>query len=289
MSTTEQGIDSIAACETSLYQSVLATRDAHGLEDLAISFYDYETTIRWSYNGEGWFHAASTMKLAVLFAVMGEVNRGTFTLDAPLHVRNRFHSIVDDEPFMLETTGSSDVVASHVGRSMSIRELAHHMISTSSNLATNLLVELVGVDRIMETLQEFGVQGVRVLRGVQDERAFEEGRNNEVTADGLMSLLRLVAESRAWSVEASAEMLEILHAQQYRSGIPAGLPEEAKVAHKTGNISTVHHDAGIVFLEDREPYILVILTRFRPETGRGGAVADVSRDIHASLAGLRRG
>ena len=73
--------------------------------------------------------------------------------------------------------------------------------------------------------------------------------------------------------------------QQYRSGIPAGLPKAARVAHKTGNISTVHHDAGIVYLEGRKPYVLVILTQFGPEHGRGTAVADVSRDIFNTLAG----
>jgi beta-lactamase class A len=80
-------------------------------------------------------------------------------------------------------------------------------------------------------------------------------------------------------------MLEIMLDQQYRSGIPAGLPKAARVAHKTGNISTVHHDAGIVYLEDRKPYVLVILTQFEPEQGRGTAVADVSRDIFNTLAG----
>jgi beta-lactamase class A len=79
-------------------------------------------------------------------------------------------------------------------------------------------------------------------------------------------------------------MMSILLEQQFRSGIPAGLPKAARVAHKTGNISTVHHDAGIVFLEGRKPYVLVVLTQFPAETGRGTAVADVSRDIFATLS-----
>ena len=64
-------------------------------------------------------------------------------------------------------------------------------------------------------------------------------------------------------------MLDILHAQEFRSGIPAGLPDDARVAHKTGEISTVAHDAGIVYLTDREPYVVVILTRM--EAGRAAA------------------
>jgi len=167
-----------------------------------------------------------------------------------------------------------------------VRELAYWMITMSSNLATNLLVEVVGIDAIQQSLDELDIHGVRILRGVEDARAFEAGLNNEVTANGLLTLLRVIADCKAYSKNACDEMLQILLDQQYRGGIPAGLPKAARVAHKTGNISTVHHDAGIVFLEDRKPYVLVILTQFAAETGRGVAVADVSRDIFNTISGM---
>ena len=160
------------------------------------------------------------------------------------------------------------------------------MITKSSNLATNLLVDIVGIGTIQQALDELDVDGIRILRGVEDQAAFEAGLNNEVTANGLLKLLRLIAEGKAYSQRACEEMLNILLEQQYRSGIPAGLPKAARVAHKTGNISTVHHDAGIVYLDERKPYVLVILTQFPAETGRGTAVADVSRDIFNTLAGM---
>src|SRR5207237_8981723 len=128
------------------------------------------------------------------------------------------------------------------------------------------------------------IDGVRVLRGVEDQAAFQAGLNNEVTANGLLKLLRVVADNKAYSRKASEEMLSIMLEQQYRSGIPAGLPKAARVAHKTENIATLHHDAGIIFLEGREPYVLVVLTQFAAETGRGTAVAAVSRDIFHTLS-----
>src|SRR5437870_7896338 len=158
------------------------------------------------------------------------------------------------------------------------------MITKSTNLATNLLVEVVGVPTIQHALDELEIDGVRILRGVEDQAAFEAGLNNEVTANGLLKMLRLIADGRAYSKVACDEMLNIMLDQQYRSGIPAGLPKAARVAHKTGNISTVHHDAGIVYLEDRKPYVLVILTQFAAEHGRGTAVAEVSRDIFNTIA-----
>jgi beta-lactamase class A len=279
--------DSVGSAEASLYRSVLKVRKEHGLETLGISFYDAQTTIQWSYNADHYFHAASTMKLAVLLAVFRQIERGELTLDAPVHVRNRFTSIVNQEPFMLDLAEDADPdVYSHLGKTLTVRELAYWMITKSSNLATNLLVDVVGIATIQHALDEMEIDGVKVLRGVEDQAAFNAGLNNEVTANGLLKLLRLVAEGKAYSKQSSEEMLKIMLEQQYRSGIPAGLPKAARVAHKTGNISTVHHDAGIVFLEDRKPYVLVILTQFGAEIARGTAVAEVSRDIYNTLAGL---
>ncbi len=278
--------DSIAAAEVSLYRNVKKIKDDHHLVDLGISFYDAETTIQWSYNADRYFHAASTMKLAVLLGVFRQVARGDLQIDSPVHVRNRFTSIVNQEPFMLDLGRDADPdVYGHLGKTMTVRELAYWMIIKSSNLATNLLVDVVGIPTIQGALDELEVDGLRVLRGVEDSRAFEAGLNNEVTANGLLKLLRLIADGRAYSQKASDEMLEILLDQQFRSGIPAGLPKAARVAHKTGNISTVHHDAGIVYLDGRKPYVLVILTQFPAEQGRGTAVAEVSRDIFNTLAG----
>ena len=260
-----------------------ATTGERGFGDVYV--FDGETTIQWSYNGDQYFHAASTMKLAVLLGVMREVERGDLTLDAPVHIRNRFTSIVNQEPFMLDLARDADPdVYGHLGKTLSVRELAYWMITKSSNLATNLLVDIVGINNIQQALDELEIDGVKILRGVEDQAAYQAGLNNEVTANGLLKLLRIIANRKAYSPEASEEMLSILLEQQYRSGIPAGLPKAARVAHKTGNISTVHHDAGIIFLEGREPYVLVVLTQFAAETGRGTAVAEVSRDIFNTLS-----
>lgn len=254
--------------------------------NLGISFYDAETTIQWSYNADHYFHAASTMKLAVLLGVFRQIDRGELSLEAPVHIRNRFTSIVNQEPFMLDLGHDADPdVYGHLGRTLTVRELAYWMITKSSNLATNLLVDVVGIQTIQQALDELEIDGVKVLRGVEDQAAFDAGLNNEVTANGLLKLLRLIADGKAYSQQACDEMLKIMMEQQYRSGIPAGLPKAARVAHKTGNISTVHHDAGIVYLEGRKPYVLVILTQFAAETPRGTAVAEVSRDIFNTLAG----
>ena len=280
--------ESLAAVEHSLYENIQRLKQVHRLEKLGIAYYDSQTTLHWAYNADALFHAASTIKLAVLVAVYGQVSREELTVDAPVHVRNRFTSIVDGNPFMLDLVGADAEVARHLGRTMAVGDLAYEMITRSSNLATNLLIDVVGVPAIQRSLDELKIDGIVMLRGVGDTAAFEAGQNNLVTANGVLRLLRAISDGRAYSPEVCGQMLEILLDQRHKTGIPAGLPGEAQVAHKTGNISTVHHDAGIVYVGDRRPYFLVILTQFPEEVGRGRAVAAVAKDVFASLARLKR-
>ena len=116
---------------------------------------------------------------------------------------------------------------------------------------------------------------------MDDEKAFEADISNRVTANVLMKRLRLIADEKAFSPQLSRRMLDILHSQEFNSGIPARLPEGTRVAHKTGEISTVAHDAGVVYLKKRKPYVIVILTEWDPETGgRSETIAKVSKAVH---------
>ncbi len=255
-------------------------------EAIAVAFYDYETRTGWSVHEDRWFHAASTIKVPVLLGVFDAIEQGRFALDSRVHVRNRFLSAVDDTPFRVESgRDANTAVHAALGKTMKIKDLARHMIVTSSNLATNLLVEIVGLAQIQRTLKEHDLDGgIEFNRGVEDEIAYEAGINNRVTAQGLLRTLRLIEEKQAISADASERMLEILHGQEFRSGIPAGLPDEARVANKTGEISTVAHDAGIVYLPNREPYVLVVLTEWQPSANRRhSTIAHISRAVFDHL------
>jgi beta-lactamase class A len=244
-----------------------------GGEGLAVSFYDYETGLQWSQRGDRWFHSASTIKVAVLLALFGAIDAGRFTLDSRLHVRNRFLSLVDRTPFRVSAGRDADKdVHASVGKTMRIGDLARHMIVTSSNLATNLLVDLIKVDQAQQMLARHGIRGVDLARGVEDDKAFDANFNNRVTANGLVALFRVIHERSGVLQESAREMLDILFQQEFRSGIPAGIPPDvrsaARIANKTGEISVAAHDAGLVFLPGREPYVLAVLTEPEPTSDR---------------------
>ena len=258
-----------------------------GARALAVAVHDLETGIDCRYNADRWFHAASTIKLAVLLGVFASFHCKRFVPQARLHVRNRFFSAFDGSAFRVSGDRDADrEVQSAIGRTMRLSELARNMITRSSNLATNLLLDLLGIEFLQRVLDDHHLAGIDLRRGVEDELAFQHGINNRVTADGLVQLLRLMAEERALTADLSRQMLDILHEQEFRSGIPAGLPANARVAHKTGEISTIAHDAGVVYLPTRRPYVVAILTEWEPgASGRSATIAAASYLIYEQLLG----
>lgn len=274
-----------------LRQRVESTARKSGARAVAVALHDIESGAELHYDAERWFHGASTIKVAILLAVYGEIDRGRFVPQSRLHVRNRFLSAYDGSPFrVLADRDADSEVHAAIGKTMRISELALHMIATSSNLATNLLLDLIGLETVQRTIDHFGLKGIDVRRGVEDEKAYEHGIINRVTANGLVALLRLIAEERAYSPELSREMLDILHQQEFKKGIPARLPREVRVAHKTGDISTVAHDAGVVYAPERKPYVIAILTEWAADAGsRSPTIAAISHAVYDELRGVRPG
>jgi beta-lactamase class A len=206
------------------------------------------------------FHAASTMKVPVMIELFRQAHAGQLGLDDALPVRNEFHSIVDGSPYALSEGDDSDKdVYSAVGKTLTLRQLCEAMITVSSNFAANLLIERLGVENIRKTVSSLGADGMQVLRGVEDQKAFDKGLNNTTTARGLLILLERLAKGEAVDHASDAAMIDVLKRQKFNDGIPAGLPAGTPVAHKTGSITRIHHDAGVVFAA--RPYTLVILVR----------------------------
>lgn len=262
-----------------------AEREAPGV--VAVEVVDLATGARLGVNDTVAMHAASTMKLPVLIELYRQAEAGRFSLDDSIPVRNEFRSIADGSTYTLDANDDSDsTVYALVGRRAPIRELARRMIVRSSNLATNLLIDLVTPDSVRRTMHAIGADGMHVLRGVEDNPAFRAGMNNTTTADALARAFEAVARCTVTSRRACNEMVGILSAQEFNEMIPAGLPPGTRVAHKTGSITGIQHDGGIVYPPGRAPYVLVVLTRGVADGARAQhAGADVSRLVWESLAG----
>ena len=208
------------------------------------------------------FHAASTMKTPVMFQLYLMRDAGLLSLKDSLTVINEFKSIVDGSPYSIELIEEEEKsLMGNINKKMAIQHLIEAMITTSSNLATNILIELADPEAVMATLKEIGADGVSVIRGVEDLKAFDQGLSNRTDAYGMMMAMKAVFDSELVRASSRQEMVGILKNQEYNQMIPTGLPPGTPVAHKTGWITGITHDAAIVMPKDDSPFVLVILTR----------------------------
>jgi len=259
---------------------------ASNAESVGVAVYDTETKQTLMINERAGFHAASTMKLPVMMEIFRLADRKKIGLNDPVEIKNKFYSIVDGSEYRLSKGDDSDQeLYGRIGQTAPAIELIDRMITWSSNLATNLLIEKVKAENVNALMRELGANDIQVLRGVEDSKAFQAGKNNTTTAYDLTLMLRLIAENKFVNKRACEKMVEILSAQHFNDGIPAGLPAATRVAHKTGNITKHHHDAGIVYAPGRKPYVITVLTKGIAEQKRSGKlIADISRAVYQSLA-----
>jgi beta-lactamase class A len=263
-------------------ESALRARIARDTATVSLVFLDPARREAVQIGGLRRFHAASTMKLPVLIELARRVDGGELAWEQTLPVHNRFRSIADGSPYQLYPADDSDSSLYHEeGRPASLARLARLMITRSSNLATNLLIQLLDAGRINRTAHALGADSIAVLRGVEDGKAYERGLNNTTTARDLAVLLEAVASGRAASPAATDSMRAILLDQEFNDGIPAGLPAGVPVAHKTGEITAISHDAAVVYPPGRAPYVLVILTRgYADRRDAARLMADLSRTVY---------
>jgi beta-lactamase class A len=267
--------------DENLATDILARIEKSGA-DVAAAFRTLDTKDEWFSRPDEVFHAASTMKVPVMIELFHQAREGKLKLDDPLPIKNEFHSLADGSLYTLSPTDDSEAdLYKAVGQTRTLSQLCELMITVSSNLSTNLLVEKLGVENIRAIVHSLHADGMNVLRGVEDNKAYEKGMNNTTTARGLLILLEAIAKGQAVDPDSSRQMVDILARQKFNEAIPAGLPPGTRVAHKTGELTKIHHDAAIVYAP--RPFILVILVRGIPESKDSAALmADITRRIYQS-------
>ena len=273
---------SIAELEASIRQRIAGAPGSY-----AVAFEDLSSGQQLLLNAAERTHAASLMKVPVMMAVFHLAERGELDLEQRVVVRNTFASLVDGSPFEVEFDPHGPLAAK-AGEAVRLLELVRLMITRSDNVATDLVMELVGADHVMELLGRLGIPDVVVRRGVEDTKAYEAGLNNACSARGMLAALVACRDSEMFRPESRRQMMAILRAQEVSSMIGRGIPADsgAVVAHKTGSISWVEHDAGIVELREGRAYALVILTHSFGE-GREKAVeagAAISKLVYRYMA-----
>ena len=251
--------------------------------DVAVAFLNLTDTLDNLFiNIDEKFHAASTMKVPVMIELFKQHEAGKINLNDSILLVNKFKSIVDGSLYSIDIGHDSDNdIHKKINTNVALRDLMYNMITVSSNLATNALIELVGANNITATMRDLGAEKIEVLRGVEDQKAYNLGLSNSTTAWDLLIIFKAIATNKAGDKENCKEMVNILKDQQFNEIIPYHLPKEVEVAHKTGVITGLHHDAGIVYLPNGKSYVLVMLSKNLEDFNKGTEqLAEISKTIY---------
>ncbi len=251
--------------------------------DVAVAFLDLSDEKKNVFiNVDEQFHAASTMKVPVMIELYKQQSEGKINLNDSILLKNEFKSIVDGSLYKMDIgEDSDDVIYSKIGSMQKMYDLMYGMIILSSNLATNVLIEVVDAKKTTATMRSLGADKIEVLRGVEDIKAYEKGLSNSTTANDLLVIMKAIANGTAGTKEDCKAMLTILKDQKWNDMIPKYLPENIEVAHKTGSITGVHHDAAIVYLPNGKSYVLVLLSKNLKDFDKGtDQLAKISKSVY---------
>lgn len=189
------------------------------------------------------FNAASMIKLPVLVEAFNQVRLGEQAFERTYEVRSG-----DKVP------SCGALTYMHDGLEVTFRDLCVLMIIHSDNTAANMLIRILGMDRINQTLIDQRLYMTRLERLLFDAEAAREGIENLFVLEEMAALFEAMYRGTLISRKASADMLEILKCQRLNHKMPALLPRHIPVAHKTGEDAGITHDMGIVFAD--RPFLI---------------------------------
>ncbi len=247
-----------------------------------------DATPTWTRHPDTTHYAASTMKVAVLVALYRALEAGRLAPDTAVPVRNEFDSAQPGAARFSCTrpVHTDDDVWDQLGGTAPLCWLAERMIVRSSNLATNLLLDQVGLPAVADVWARAGARHSSTGRGIEDLAARAAGITNLVTTADLAALLRGLARGATRpgplaTPESCAAMLDILVAQEHREDLAAGLPAGTRIAHKNGWVRGVRHSVGVVYPDDAPPYVLAVCSTgdhpdHRPDEDACQLIADIS-------------
>lgn len=244
--------------------------------DMGICVIDLQSNARASINGDKRMVSASVIKLAVAASFLEQVEAGKFTLD---------DTYILKEDDIVAGTGS--LGGRGAGAEVTYGEMLELMIAQSDNTATNALIGAVGMDAVNKTAESLNLKSTELNRLMMDEGAIERGIENYTSANDIATILELAAHGELVSPKASKTLIAALKKQVDDTGILAGLPADAKFAHKTGALSNAQNDGGIVTSADGSSFVVAVMcggNGFNLD-GALGAMEDAGRIAYRDIAG----
>ena len=224
-----------------------------------------------SVNGGVRHSSASMIKLLVLAALLDAAQQGTVDLSSDVEVAPE------------DIVSGTGTIQDEGAGTYALQELARRMIADSDNTATNVIVDLIGMDAVNAEAEKLGLSGTVMARKMMDTSAAEQGMQNRMSSDDAATILNMIATGTLVSPDMSNLALGFLLQQSVNAGLTDGVPAGVDVAHKTGELVQVEHDGGIVLAS--YPYVLVVMTEGVDNGVGTSLIAQVSAAVYAASNG----
>lgn len=215
--------------------------------------------------------SASMIKVPILTAALTRVQQGTATMPTLLPVAQA--DILDDSKAF--ETGP---------RNASLEELLTWMIVESDNTSTNVLIRWLSMEEINAHCAALGLRSTVLQRYMLDVEAMQQGRNNFTSAEDMYLLFAALHANRILTPELCAAALHILKKQRSANLLRRYIWQDATLAHKTGGLSGLCHDAGIITLNGTQWYLGVFTQNAPQEDGDQQLIGRVAHQIFNSYA-----
>ena len=241
------------------------------------SFYfkDLTSGETFSYNADEPMSAASVIKLTVMAELFRQIDAGMISRDQKLTVKDENRVPI-----------CGVLTLMHAGMEVTPIDLCWLMITISDNMATNMLIELLGIDNIQANNERLGLEGCVLTRKLFEKRPEFRGKRNLISGQGIGKLLEMIWRGEVVSEAASREMIDMMLAQQCTNKIPLLLPGEGLAAHKTGEDGGITHDVGIIYA--KKPFIVCFCNWQLPEGDEGKMnvlIGQITRELWDAMGG----
>lgn len=229
-------------------QQVLADKVTNFKGETGIVIKDLEMDWKISFGQNKLFPSASLAKIPIMVACYNAAQQKRIKLEDTLKLKSSD-----------KVSGSGVLKDMAINTSFTVEELIEFMIKDSDNTATNMLIDLLGFDYLNESFKSFGLKDTNLVRKMMDFRYRKQGTENYTTAEDMAYILDKIYLRQFINSDTSEKCLVLLKQQNINDRIPAKLPIDIVIAHKTGLERNVCHDAGIVFTR-KGNFLICVLT-----------------------------
>lgn len=240
--------------------------------NISVSFYDLDQGEGFSINGDEKVPSASMIKLLIMLKVLDLCDKGKINLEDTIRLDD--YEKVDGSGILKELNSN---------HKFSIRELLTLMIIVSDNTATNILIDLLGMEEINKIGHDLGLEKTTLERKMMDSNAREKGLDNFTSSNEILKLLKMIYEKEFVSEDYSKLALDILLRQQERQRLQRYLPEDLKIASKSGDLDNLENDGGIFFTENKNYILVVLVNRAESNVLAKEIIGEISLKIYKEI------